>query len=800
MSSYKNKNNKGVALILALGVSSVLLTLGMAYVGGAIQESNLSQRYQDSMASLYEAERGVQYAVLEARNSGWQFLTHNVNPDRTLARQTGPALIPIIISDAQRTVGFEADGDYSIVSPASRIEVRTYIDAVLDPQDIFVLARSTSLATSTQKIIKLRVGANSLYQYQMFTPGSMELRSIDGRGIGMIHANGNIQWQTNGNARNLESVDCAGFMRYSYSYRVPAYLLDGLDGIMDGNAPLPNGSSTYREWNLNDYNTWYSGLTAAQQTQAVAPPTVPYNTPSNVNNFPWLKLNWWYNSNQNYSWHPSWASIQGDFASASLQQNSGVSYNWNEAVDTSNSGGLSPHYNWSFGSVASYPIFYNTLGSNFDTYNGIGNYDYTNFRNQSVDNSRVDSLFGSGMRINGVQIPFRLTGGDSYQFDPFYKDPVVDAPRTVRYANTELLPNNWSTFSNGATIPNNFMGDPQPHALEPLSAILKDRNNGGKYIDPVPVDSAYFSSLAATGGIVIRCDGTITNRADIPLGVISTSSFINHIHPSLVGGVPQPDQVVNVDIGTLKNWAAANNFNGVIYFDGSSCSGSSGIRLKNAKELPDQTATNTSGGLSVYSTRQVYLQGDFNYDSTRSDSYNEDIWQPGSVIATSRVYYLSDGFSDPQTLPTLVHNRNWPQITDAPSALMYWTNNVGNMPNEAAPEAGSQSTVTYRASIVSTDSLWQDNILERWRNGRTGPDYRRRIIGAQVAINGTNNVVSSWNRGRSWGGPAPFLTSSYDGGATTFEYDPMLLQRTPPGDFLAGFEASWQEVSDFDNA
>ena len=73
MSSYKNKNNKGVALILALGVSSVLLTLGMAYVGGAIQESNLSQRYQDSMASLYEAERGVQYAVLEARNSGWQF-------------------------------------------------------------------------------------------------------------------------------------------------------------------------------------------------------------------------------------------------------------------------------------------------------------------------------------------------------------------------------------------------------------------------------------------------------------------------------------------------------------------------------------------------------------------------------------------------------------------------------------------------------------------------------------------------------------------------------------------------------
>ena len=66
------RNNKGVALILALGFASVLFTLSIGYVGSAITESNLCQRQQDAVVALYEAERGAQYAATELRNAGWR--------------------------------------------------------------------------------------------------------------------------------------------------------------------------------------------------------------------------------------------------------------------------------------------------------------------------------------------------------------------------------------------------------------------------------------------------------------------------------------------------------------------------------------------------------------------------------------------------------------------------------------------------------------------------------------------------------------------------------------------------------
>lgn len=794
MSSYKNKNNKGVALILALGVSSVLLTLSMAYVGGAIQENNLCQRYQDSLVSLYEAERGLNYAAIEARNNGWDsFLTHDVLQGKLSVIKANLNSVLAGTNNSQRTISFENGnyGNYLIVTPTTRTEVRTYRNTPVDATDIFILARTTVIATDTKKILKMRIGTTSLYDFLMFTPYDMVLSGIDGKGIGRIHSNGNILWW--GNAENVEQVSSAGFMRPNYWNRIPAYLLDGLDGVMDGRAPEPDCSDYQCRWNPTDYDTWFASLTPAQQNQSIQ---AGVSRPSgvftqDVGNYPWMKLDWNYNNTKGFTWHPRWSSIQGDFNSDSLQQETGVCptcrgsyYNWNEQI-TSYHYGLPP---------ASYgPPYTNVPGYNFTAYAG-NNYNYDTLQ-QTLNATQVSNLFYDAIKVNGVQIPKELPSGEAYDFDPFFQDPVVDDIHSVKYTNTELQPNGWAEWvtSAGAKIPAK-----QPHAGETLGAVLKDRNTGGEYLDPVPVDSDYFKVMAQTKGIFIHADGS-TNRPDLCPNIISKSEFFNDLRPYRENNIEYKDKVVNIDVQKLRTCGAMEeNFNGVIYFDGKDCR-DCGVRLKNAQNLPSKSTSNVNGGLTVFSTRQVYLQGDFNYNSAQGEKKNQASWQPASIIATNMVYYLSQGFNDPQELPRTVHNINYPQIPDPPT---YWQDNVAKMPNQATPEKkkkGSNNTVTYRTAIVSTNGFWQDNVLERWREGKDGVDYKRRIIGAQVQIEGYNTYIPDvWDRGRTIGCCTPILWPFT--GTPTFEYDPEMLKRTPPGDFLGGFQASWQEVTSFDLA
>src|SRR3989338_8931551 len=196
MSSYKNKNNKGVALILALGVSSVLFTLGMAYVGGAIQESNLSQRYQDSMASLYEAERGIAYAFVEAQNAGYEWFTSIADTGDADADGDTRELIPagtlttgdLLFGGSGATI---ASGNYNLPANISgaTITVRAYADP-LDQDVMFLMCRAT--VGSTTKIIKTKVLRSSLYKFLFFYPGSKYFYSgtYDCKNAGGLYVNG----------------------------------------------------------------------------------------------------------------------------------------------------------------------------------------------------------------------------------------------------------------------------------------------------------------------------------------------------------------------------------------------------------------------------------------------------------------------------------------------------------------------------------------------------------------------------------------------------------------------------------
>ncbi len=788
------RNNKGVALILALGFASVLFTLSIGYVGSAITESNLCQRQQDAVVALYEAERGAQYAATELRNAGWRFFTHqradtDIDSNGAVDDLQNVTVLPArsITNSTEVGIGY-AGGNYRITTALGTTDVRTYVNPA-QPDAVFILSRTNIASTNTQKILKMKVSTTSLYENFAFSPYSLSLVSNDGNGIGKIHANGNINWVTNSNITNIDEVSCGGYMHYSYSNRIPGYLLDGLDGIMDGRAPEPASNSSLRGWNQADYDAWYATLNATQRTQAAPRPNA---TPQawNMRDYPWMRLN---SASGGYPWHPNWNTIRNNFNVSSLQANSGVSYNWSEVTDNSIfSSSVRPHFDWNFGPNSGWPSFYNSAGNNFTTYHG-GGYNYTNPYNETFAASHLPSLFGANTTINGVLIPPRLSSGETYAFDPFFKDPMVEDIHNVDFTNTELQPGAWDNFVNTATIPAG-----QPHYGEPLMSVLKDANTGGEVISPVDVQQGYFQNLALSGGIVIYANGT-TNRPLDP-GVITNSSFYNTMRPYINNSTAQMDQTIIVDVSALKAWAETDGtvFNGMIYFSGQGCR-DCGIRLQEAKVLPNITDSNPNGGLTVYSTRQVYLQGDFDYDSSRDDTYNDATWQPGAIISQNIVYYLSDGFNDPQgSLPAPTHNINYPFIPDDSN---YYGQYHNDMPNKANVDSSSK-TVTYRASIVSTESLWQDNVLERWRAApeEGGPtNYNRRHIGANVRYEGSSTYIPDvYRRNRTYGGGVPLLDGYY-GNSPIFEYDTNLQDRVPPGDFLGGAQASWQEVSDFNH-
>ncbi len=190
-------------------------------------------------------------------------------------------------------------------------------------------------------------------------------------------------------------------------------------------------------------------------------------------------------------------------------------------------------------------------------------------------------------------------------------------------------------------------------------------------------------------------------------------SFYNALHPARWGLRYSPSKVLEIDIAQLKQKIENEmpNFNGVLYIDlagynPNDWSGSTGVMLVNGQRLPD-------GGLSVASSNNIYIKGDYNLDPDGDSDKNrvqDDVavtskytgleWQPAEIITQRAVYTVSSSFSEPQVMPLLSHQ--YYQYYD--EHYNYTNADVVTDPRWGKPGASwmpSESDTSWSAKITS---------------------------------------------------------------------------------------------------
>lgn len=756
------KNNKGIALILALGLSSILLTLGIAYVGGSIQENNLSQRYQDSVTALYEAERGMAYAFVEAQNAGYNWFTHiadNTNQNKLIANPNNTLTANnLLLRGAGATM--DANGNYYLSLGKATIEARVYANPD-NSDEAFILSRATVGPIS--RILKTKFTRRSLYKYLFYYPGSQYFSSgrFDGKNAGGIYVNGNIILGGNPTFVNMNEL------------------------TTNSQGALYVASNTY---DSPDYMSSYPYL----------PSLTGSHEYSSSNPYPWRSWKW-----PNQYWPPyDWMNVKRHFSYPGSVNGVGLPRT------------LSTEWQWK------------------KYYGGNSNKQVV-FRDPQ-GNPASASYWASLASAYGVGA-----------FDPdFWQDKTYSQKKqyeNVTYLNTAAQSGDWQNWLDSAG--------------SSLKGVVKEGNTGGYDTAILNIEKNY-SQLAKDGGLYIGMDdgGSLevclngSCSTSLPCWVKDNVSFFNTIRPHLDNkDNPVAENVLELDIGQGLSCGELPN-NNVVYV------ANKNIRLVNGKKLPAQ-------GLTIASPYSVYIKGNYNYDPTLAQEQNEADWQPSSVISNSYVYVLSDAFNDPQALPAAIQPLEYPyelsyvnmgnfvpvkpakgndpmknlekQIEknfglsssfdisspgmrpSSPSELQgrirshYYSQYASTMPDQASPTTMKVAIASpQNVSPVSWDSS-KHYYLERWYSGAP------KIEGAFIRLsenwandasgNPIQDIPALYQRKRTaFQGPGGMANRASDSliyrpSSLDFEYeDRFATGETPPADLFGGSQASWQEVSDFD--
>jgi len=232
-------------------VAAVAALLSGAYVTGAIVQSQSVQKEQASVKDFYAAEKGIEYAFLEAQNHGWDWKTHTIGDASVLNSNGTPG---VTLGGAAYN---PASGCYEVPSPSGLVQIKSYADPTRN-YETWVLSRSGS------KIIRFKLTRRSMYKYLYYYPAAKAFTwmNIDGRGVGGIYVNGNISLlsTTFTNITELSTNPSSGISKYNFNYIAP-YKLDemlGGAGSRDGRAPLPASVSPYIYSPTNPY-PWQNG-------------------------------------------------------------------------------------------------------------------------------------------------------------------------------------------------------------------------------------------------------------------------------------------------------------------------------------------------------------------------------------------------------------------------------------------------------------------------------------------------------------------------------------------------------------
>ncbi|HAH22042.1 MAG: hypothetical protein A2Y00_07750 [Omnitrophica WOR_2 bacterium GWF2_43_52] len=814
MDSYKNKNNKGVALIMALGVSSVLLTLSMAYVGGAIQESNLSQRYQDSMTALYEAERGLAYAFGEAQNAGYDWFTHDV--DSNDANRNGdttefirPANSPgVTLGDVRDNQGIviNSAGNYQIpLGGASLIQVRSYTNPN-DTNQMFLMAQAT--VGSASRTLKTKIIRRPLFKYFYYYPGwkYFEGSDFDGEGIGGVYVKDGITLR-NVNFKNITELATGpnGYIVAASDQYTSPKGVDWFIGGINGKAPLPS------KYDSSGQLVWDDG----------------YN-----GNNPWGQWRW----PPQYSFPWDWRRVYDHFFNPGTV-NKVTLPTKDDAVNN-----LWPEWQWNKypqSDNSEVPVqFCNPCGER--DINGDGVKD-TVYATPQYWAAFSEARCGAGKTNNECGL-----------IDPdFWRDKIYDRQtptEMVRYLHTKKQAGAWQGWVNSATIP---LGQDQYNEGQPLSSVVKEGQTGGYDIEMPKIDQNY-AGLAKKDGLYIGEDGVYLNGSpdSLPSCIRDNVEFFNTLRPQDRNGdgTLDPENVLEINIEQCRTTREVPN-NGIIYV------AHKNLRLTNAKQMPDN-------GLTVASPYNIYIKGNYNYDPSNDPDTNDRNWRPSAVISNSYVYILSGNFTDPQALPDYVVPREYPYETTRiasnidynnatqratlqnkvqtyfglPNFTMAGVNSKTGLESKIRSQHASEcsntmpniaSPTTVRSAIVSPKDMtgvsWDENKfyqLERWP---TNPVLRGAFIllgESWVKDNEGNDIQDIPIYGYDWQGVpinTPRSVRRGTGGSATIDkgedvmwintpgsklkYEYLFDTDTmPPGNLAGGTEAGWQEVSDFNHS
>ncbi len=263
------ENKKGMALVTVLGFASVLMVLSTAFVARSFQETNLTRRYQNSMSALYDAEKGIAYAFVEAQKAGYNWATHEVDTLDKNGNGDITELIPLVGTSLTATAtlpgsSINASGNYAVTTATGTIEVKAYVNPQSTSETI-LLCQATS--GNNSRILKLNLSQRSMYHYLYYYPTGKVFSSVnfDGKNAGGIYVNGNIglSYSTFSNLSEFSTNTSGKLYATSYSYS-PPYSLDNNDGVMDGKAPVPPLSATNNftwpyAYKTDNYGWWGYG-------------------------------------------------------------------------------------------------------------------------------------------------------------------------------------------------------------------------------------------------------------------------------------------------------------------------------------------------------------------------------------------------------------------------------------------------------------------------------------------------------------------------------------------------------------
>jgi len=213
------KGQRGVVLVVALLVLTVLSVLGLAFLTTARTEDTIAANYRNHTAAFYAAEAGVESGVASLKTL---VTTTPVPTDLQLAGILGPALTdPNYTFDAFQVTRMRTAQPYSYTSS---IASGTFSGLVAQRTDYVVTAQVTgprgSRARLSQTIQYMQI---PLFQFAVFYGRGVDLEITPSPPMiikGRVHANSNLHTLARTSLQYDERVTTSGHI-YHYIKRDP---------------------------------------------------------------------------------------------------------------------------------------------------------------------------------------------------------------------------------------------------------------------------------------------------------------------------------------------------------------------------------------------------------------------------------------------------------------------------------------------------------------------------------------------------------------------------------------------------